>query len=141
MVATGNDLRTDVVRTLREAHRRGIANPIMVFVSVHSPHGRALFQAWRGHPMKPANSNNSANHCDVIVSDDLSKVCRLLREHAGKAGAYVADQVDACSPGQSIGWYVALNKDELVVAKFKPDATVWMPDPLKYDQVPAVATA
>ncbi len=133
------DLRTDVVRTLREAHRRGMANPIMLWLSVHSPNGRALFQAWQGFPMKPANPNDPPDLCDGITTDDLPRVCRMLREHAGKAGAYVADQLATCPPGESIGWWVPLYKDKVGIARFKPDGKVWMPAPMKYDQE-AVAT-
>lgn len=139
MSSENNNIRTEVVRLLKEAHQRGFDNPIIMYLSVHSSHARAFHQGKVGSPMELTNANDSQECGDFHIVADVSRVCTLLREHADKAGAHVADLLAACPAYCSLGWYVGLFKNRMIVAQFKPSGEVWMPESLEYDRAPAVA--
>jgi hypothetical protein len=118
----------DFIRTrLAEARAKGIPTPVILTLSEHSDHARAIYEELRGHPMAPPSSEEGDEFgpWEVLAPEEASG---LLRHHGEKGGAHAADLL--CDPAwreavQPDFWFVGLLKDNIFIRAFLDGDEVW----------------
>jgi hypothetical protein len=112
-----NDPRQLITEEVANPRANGIKRPVLLECSPQSTQAQAIHRAITGKTLEPPEEADPNPEWGPTLAVKLSEACRLLREHGGAGGAWVADHL-ADAIVQADGFVVLLRADGLRYGTF-----------------------